>query len=112
MLLYVYEMTNDIDKRGNFIQFIVTKYFLSEVYMGNKRIGYIILALSGLLLSIEIFSLKFLYLIQYDINTPQVIESPFDFLGDPPILLAVLITLSIFIFGLRLAVDKKNVKND
>jgi len=80
--------------------------------MGNKKIGYIILSFSGLLLAIEIFSLKFLYFIEYSINTPQVIESPFDFIGDPPILIAILITLSIFIFGLCLAVDNKKVNNE
>jgi len=80
--------------------------------MGNKKIGYIILSFSGLLMAVEIFSLKFLYLVEYSINTPQVIESPFDFIGDPPILIAILITLSIFIFGLFLAVNNKKSNNE
>lgn len=80
--------------------------------MGNKQIGYIILSFSGLLMAIEVFSLKFLYLIEYSINTPQVIESPFGFIGDPPILIAILITLSIFIFGLFLALNVKKSNNE
>ncbi|HWQ99141.1 MAG TPA: hypothetical protein VN538_13745 [Clostridia bacterium] len=80
--------------------------------MGNKQIGYIILSFSGLLMAIEVISLKFLYLLEYSINTPQVIESPFDFIGDPPILIAIVITLSIFIFGLFLALKIKKSNNE
>lgn len=76
--------------------------------MSNKQVGYLILAFSGLLFAIEVYSLKFLQLIEFDINTPEVFESPFDFLGDSAILIAILITIGVFVFGLCLTRNKKS----
>lgn len=75
--------------------------------MKRKEIGYIILTVSGLFLALIIYSLKYIYLIEYNAKTPNVIDSPISYLGEPVIIIAILITICVTIFGLCLAIRKE-----
>lgn len=82
--------------------------------MGKKVAGYLIVALSGLLFGVEFYTLKFLYIAEYGAHTPYLRGSPVEgspplaYLGEPVVLISFLITASVFIFGLCLAVKKKD----
>jgi hypothetical protein len=75
--------------------------------MKRKETGYIILSVCGLFLALIIYSLKFIYLIEYQAKTPNVIDSPLSYLGEPVIIIAILIIICIAILGLYLAIRKE-----
>jgi len=64
----------------------------------------------GIILSLELYFLKFVYLLERKSGFPWK-ESPLSYLQEPNIQLAIFITLSIIILGIVLIVWDKNILN-
>jgi len=72
----------------------------------KAKIGSIAVILGGLLLSLELYGLKFFLLVERMSGVPWR-ESPLDYLQEPNVILAMIITCSIIIYGMTLIIIDK-----
>ncbi len=74
--------------------------------MKKVELGIISVVLAGLILSLELYGLKFIYLMELNSGFPWK-ETPLSYLQEPNILLAIFITCIVLVFGVVVAVKNK-----
>lgn len=78
--------------------------------MKKVELGSIAVIFGGLLLSLELYGLKFILLMER-ISGVAWRESPLDYLQEPNVILAILITIGIIIYGVALIIIDKLSKD-
>ncbi len=74
--------------------------------MKRVELGIISVILAGLILSLELYGLKFIYLTELKSGFPWK-ETPLSYLQEPNILLAIFITFIVIVFGVIVIVKNK-----
>ena len=74
--------------------------------MKKTKLGSIAVIFGGLLLSLELYGLKFFLLVER-ISGVAWRESPLDYLQEPNVILAMIITCSIIIYGVVVIIIDK-----